>query len=76
MRRQPSDLNRDALLGGAVGMLSGTTFAVALGAEGGVLAFGATLGLCSGLVAGVLVWLETADLPEDRIPPVRHDRRR
>ena len=76
MRRQPSDLHRDTMLGGAVGMLSGTTFAVALGAAGGMVAFGAALGLFSGLVVGVLVWLETADLPEEAIPPVRHDRRR
>jgi hypothetical protein len=76
MRRKPSDLNRDTMLGGGVGMLSGATFAVALGADVGMVAFGGTLGLFSGLVAGVLIWLETADLPEDRIPPVRHDRRR
>jgi len=41
-----------------------------------MVAFGATLGLFGGFVAGLLVWLETADLPEDPIPPVRHDRRR
>jgi hypothetical protein len=76
MRRKPSDLNGDTMLGGLVGVLSGGTFAVALGAEGGMLAFGAALGLLGGLVAGVLVWLETVDLPEDPIPPVRHDRRR
>jgi len=76
MRRKPSDLNGDTMLGGFVGMLSGGTFTVALGAEGGMVAFGATLGLLGGFVAGMLVWLETADLPEEPIPPVRHDRRR
>ena len=76
MRRTRANLNRDTMLGGAVGMLSGATFAVALGADGGMVAFGGALGLCTGLVAGVLVWLETADLPEDRIPPVRQDGRR
>ena len=76
MRRKPSNPNHDTMLGGAVGMLSGATFAVALGGEGGMVAFGATLGLLSGCVAGVLVWLETADLPEDPIPPERYDRRR
>jgi hypothetical protein len=76
MRRRPSDLNGDTMLGGFIGMLSGGTFAVALGAGVSMVAFGAALGLLSGFVAGVLVWLETADLPEDPIPPVRHDRRR
>jgi hypothetical protein len=76
MRRKRSDLDTDTMLGGFVGVLSGATFAVALGAEGAMVAFGATLGLLGGFVAGLLVWLETADLPEDPIPPERHDRRR
>jgi hypothetical protein len=75
MRPNRSSLNSDTMLGGSVGMLSGATFAIALGAEGGMVAFGATLGLLGGFVAGLLLWLETADLPEDPIPPVRHDRR-
>jgi hypothetical protein len=41
-----------------------------------MVAFGAALGLLSGFVAGVLVWLETADLPDDPIPPVRPGRGR
>ena len=59
------------MLGGLVGLLSGGTFATALGATGGLMAFGAALGLVAGLIAGMLVWLETADLPEDPIPPVQ-----
>lgn len=62
------------MLGGLVGVVSGASFAAALGAVGGLLAFGAGLGLVAGCVAGMLVWLETADLPEDRIPPVPRGR--
>jgi hypothetical protein len=43
MRRKPSDLNRDTMLGGFAGMLSGGTFARAR--PGQLVAFGAALGL-------------------------------
>jgi hypothetical protein len=69
MRRSPTSLEDEALLGGLVGVLSGASFAAALGAAGGMLAFGASLGLAAGFVAGILVWLETAELPEEPIPP-------
>jgi outer membrane lipoprotein SlyB len=71
MRHRRVTLEDDTLLGGLVGVLAGATFATALGATGGMLAFGATLGLLAGFIAGMLVWLETAELAEDPIPPVR-----
>jgi hypothetical protein len=76
MQRNHATLEDDVLLGGLVGVLAGTCLAAWLGGVGGMLAFGATLGLVTGWVAGVLLWLETADLPEDPIPPMPGHRAR
>lgn len=77
MRRSNASLTDDTLLGGLVGLLSAVTYATALGAGAGMTAFGAVLGLVAGCIGGTLVWLETAELPDEpitRAPP--RDRRR
>ena len=64
-------LHDNAMLGALVGLSSGGSLAIALRAGAGMVAFGMALGLVTGFVGGMLLWLETADLPEDPIPPVR-----
>ena len=64
------------LLGGGIGMACGGTFALLLGASGPMVAFGAVLGIATGFVSGLLLWIGSADLPEEPIPPVRRRRTR
>ena len=64
-------LQNQAALGASVGLACGGTFAIFLGASGPTVAFGAVLGIATGFVVGMLLWIGSADLPEDPIPPVR-----
>jgi hypothetical protein len=64
------------LLGGSIGMASGGMLALLLGTTGPMVAFGAVLGIFTGLVAGLLLWIGSADLPEDPILPVHAGDRR
>ena len=74
-RRRPRDAaaspHEQVLLGSGVGLACGGTFAVLLGLPAGMVVFGAALGVATGFVTGLLLWISTADLPEEPIPPVR-----
>jgi hypothetical protein len=74
-RRRPRDAaaspHEQVLLGSSVGLACGGTLAILLGLPASLVAFGAALGIATGFVAGLLLWISTADLPEEPIPPVR-----
>lgn len=69
-RTVPATPHEDVMRGGMIGIAAGALFATLLGASGGLLAFGAALGLFTGFVTGLLVWLSTAEFPDAPIPPV------
>jgi len=66
-----ASLKSQVALGASVGFACGGTFAILLGASGPTVAFGGVLGIATGFVAGTLLWIGSADLPEEPIPPVR-----
>jgi hypothetical protein len=71
LRDAAASLHKQVLLGSSVGLACGGTYAILLGFPAALVAFGAALGIASGFVAGLLLWIGTADLPEEPIPPVR-----
>jgi hypothetical protein len=70
-RYKVAALHQTVLQGGAIGAGAGVAFAQYLSGDASVVAFGAALGACIGLVCGLLTWLSTAELPQAPIPPVR-----
>lgn len=75
-RRKPQDTNvyqeigTGALIGWGACILVSWNFSPLVGA---VIALG---GLCSGAVIGLLLWIGSAELPEERIaPPAERERR-
>jgi hypothetical protein len=62
------------IVGGAVGMIAGTTFALYLESSPAAFVFGAVLGLATGMIVGALLSVSTADLPDAPVPPVRATR--
>jgi hypothetical protein len=75
-RRDLANLHHEVLVGGAVGLIAGATFALYFGASLAGFAFGAVLGLATGVTVGTLLWIGSADLPDAPIAPVQTSRRR
>jgi hypothetical protein len=70
-RYKVAALHQTVLQGGAIGAGAGVALAQYLSGDASMVAFGAALGVCTGLVCGLLTWLSTAELPQAPIPPVR-----
>ena len=64
------------LVGAGVGMACGGTFAILLGGTAPMVAFGAVLGIATGFVCGLLMWVGSAAFPEEPIPAVSRRRTR
>jgi hypothetical protein len=65
--RARPDLHVQVGLGGGIGVACGTAVVALVAGPGPLMAFGAVLGMSTGVVAGVLLWLGSADLPEEPI---------
>lgn len=76
-RRQPSPaLEWEVARGAAFGAVAAPTLTHALGAPSAGVALAGVAGALLGGVVGLLVWVGTANLPEDRIPAPRRSRPR
>lgn len=70
-RDAPAPMRTDIVRGALLGSAFGAAFALGLDAPGAGVVFAAALGCPTGAVTALMVWLGSAELPEDRIPPVR-----
>ena len=67
-RNAPPDgpgVHDQVLFGAGVGMACGGAWAILLGGSGAMVAFGAVLGIATGFICGLLVWIASAALPAE-----------
>lgn len=63
---------QDMHLGAGVGLAACLVYACAAGVPAAMLPVAALVGYCAGTVIGLVLWIGSADLPEDPIvPPAR-----
>jgi len=63
-------------LGAGIGLTASLAYACAAGAPAAMLSFAALVGYCAGTVIGLLLWIGSAELPEDPVvPPARGQER-
>lgn len=73
---QTTTVYQEMHLGAGVGLTASLAYACAAGAPATVLSFAALVGYCAGTVIGLLLWIGSADFPEDPVvPPARGQER-